>query len=69
MNRYSVFEGTFNGFRCLLSEPFIRYDAGVNYRWRQFSFDALVTNLTNEPIFLMRGAPPRRVNFTVTSNW
>ena len=69
MNRYSVFEGTYSGFRDLIEEPMTRYNTGVNYSRRNVSIDVFVTNLTNEPIFLMRGAPLRTFKFRLAANW
>ncbi len=69
VNSYADFEGTFNGVRTTLSEPFTKYDAGVNYRFGRHAVDLFVRNLTDEPIILFRGAAPRVVRLTINSTW
>lgn len=69
VNRYADFEGTFNGVRTTLVNPFTRYDAGASYRWGRHSFDLFANNVTDAAIILFRGGPPRTIKFTVSSEW
>jgi outer membrane receptor for monomeric catechols len=69
VSSYADFEGTFNGIRTTLTSTFTRWDAGVNYRWRKYSFDLFVRNLTDAPLILFRGGAPRSVTFAVDFAW
>jgi hypothetical protein len=44
-------------------------DAGVAYRWRNYNFDLMVTNLDNDPFYLTRDQPPRTYRFSVTTQF
>jgi iron complex outermembrane receptor protein len=45
------------------------FDAGVNYRWKNYTFDFMVTNLTEEPFLITRDQPPRTYRFSVSGRF
>ncbi len=45
------------------------YDAGAAYRWKNYNFDLMVTNLTNAPFFITRDQAPRTYRFSVSAKW
>lgn len=45
------------------------FDAGVAYRWRDFNFDLMVTNLTEAPFFITRDQPPRTYRFSASTRF
>ncbi len=52
-----------------LTSTFTKCDAGVNYRWKRYSVDLFVKNLTDAPIILFRGGDPRSYTLTVDVAW
>lgn len=44
-------------------------DLGVAYRWRDYDFDLMVTNLANDPFFVTRDQPPRTYRFSVSTRF
>ena len=44
-------------------------DAGVAYRWRDYNFDLMVTNLGNDPFYITRDQPPRTYRFSVATQF
>ena len=45
------------------------FDAGVAYRWKEYNFDLMVTNLGNAPFFITRDQPPRTYRFSVSTRF
>jgi iron complex outermembrane receptor protein len=44
-------------------------DAGVAYRWRDYNFDLMVTNLGNDPFYITRDQPPRTYRLSVSTQF
>jgi outer membrane receptor for ferric coprogen and ferric-rhodotorulic acid len=44
-------------------------DAGVAYRWRNYDFDLMVTNIGNDPFYITRDQPPRTYRFSVAAQF
>lgn len=44
-------------------------DAGVAYRWNNYNFDLMVTNLGNDPFYITRDQPPRTYRFSVSTQF
>jgi len=44
-------------------------DAGAAYRWKNYTFDLMVTNLGNDPLFITRDQPPRTYRFSVSAQF
>lgn len=44
-------------------------DAGVAYRWDNYNFDLMVTNLGNDPFYITRDQPPRTYRFSVSTQF
>ncbi len=45
------------------------YDIGAAYRWKNYNFDLMVTNLTEEPFYITRDQPPRTYRFSVSAQF
>jgi iron complex outermembrane receptor protein len=45
------------------------YDAGTAYRWKNYTFDLMVTNIGNDPFLITRDQPPRTYRFSITSRF
>jgi len=45
------------------------FDAGASYRWRNFNFDLMVTNLTESPFFITRDQAPRTYRFSLSTHF
>ena len=45
------------------------YDAGVSYRWRNYNFDLMVTNIGNDPFLVTRDQPPRTYRFSASTQF
>ncbi|HVZ66063.1 MAG TPA: TonB-dependent receptor [Lacunisphaera sp.] len=45
------------------------YDAGVAYRWKQYDFDFMATNIGNDPFLITRDQPPRTYRFSVSARF
>lgn len=45
------------------------YDAGVAYRWKNYDFDFMVTNIGNDPFLITRDQPPRTYRFSVSARF
>ena len=43
------------------------YDIGAGYRWKNYNFDLMVTNLTNDPFLITRDQAPRTYRFSVSA--
>jgi len=45
------------------------YDAGASYRWREYDFDFMVTNIGNDPFLITRDQAPRTYRFSVSTRF
>jgi outer membrane receptor for ferric coprogen and ferric-rhodotorulic acid len=45
------------------------YDVGAGYRWKNYNFDLMVTNLTNDPFLITRDQAPRTYRFSVSATF
>jgi len=45
------------------------FDLGTGYRWKNYNFDLMVTNLTNDPFLVTRDQAPRTYRFSVSAQF
>lgn len=45
------------------------YDVGAGYRWQNYNFDLMITNLTNDPFLITRDQAPRTYRFSVSATF
>lgn len=45
------------------------FDLGAAYRWKNYNFDLMVTNLTNDPFLITRDQAPRTYRFSVSAQF
>ena len=45
------------------------YDAGVAYKWKDYNFDLMVTNIDSAPFYITRDQPPRTYRFSVSTRF
>lgn len=45
------------------------FDAGVAYKWRDYTFDLMVTNIGNDPFYITRDQAPRTYRFSVATRF